>query len=116
MSTTGGTSIPSEHPIRPRLVVELLSVPREFFWLGSLWFVLGVLIDFVPGSEQGWFTIAAVLTAFGVFVPQRRYRIAALLLVLLATAGVVAGHKRGIEYRQFLERRRVATPSLLRAP
>ena len=114
--STASTSIPSEHLFRRRLVAELLSVPRAFFWLGVLWFVLGVLIDFVPGGEQSWFTIAAVLTPFGFFVPQRRYRIAALVFVVLSTFAAFNGHKRGIEYHQFLERRRAATPSPLQQP
>jgi hydrogenase/urease accessory protein HupE len=111
--SANGPSIPSEsggHPFRRRLVAELLSVPRAFFWLGVLWFALGILIDFYPGGEQGWFTIATVLVAFGVFVPQRRYRIAALVLAGLSTLAAFEGHKRGIEYRQFLERRKGATP------
>jgi len=109
MSNTS-TSISSEHPFRRRLAAELVSVPRAFFWLGVLWFVLGTFITFVPGGEQGWFTIAGVLTAFGFFVPQRRYRIAAFVFVALSTFAAFAGHKRGIEYRQYLEHRRAATP------
>jgi|GEM_PF-2470080 len=109
MSTTS-TSIPSEHPFRRRLVAKLVSVPRAFFWLGVLWFVLGTFITFVPGGEQGWFIIAGVLTAFGFCVPQRRYRIAALIFVALSTFFSFEGHKRGIEHRQHLELRRAATP------
>jgi hypothetical protein len=105
MSTTS-TSVPSEHPFRRRLVAELVSVPRAFFWLGVLWFVLGTFITFVPGGEQGWFTIAGVLTAFGFFISQRRYRIAALAFVTLSTLAAFDGHKRNIEYRQHLEPRR----------
>ena len=110
MSTTS-TSIPSEHPIRRRLVVELLSVPRALFWFGVLWFILGTFITFVPGGEQDWFTIAGVLTAFGFFIPQRRYRIAALVFVALSIFAAFDGHRQGIEYRQHLEHRRAATPS-----
>ena len=114
--STNSMSIPSEHPFRRKLIVELRSAPRAFFWLGVLWFVLGSLITFYPGVEQGWFAIAAVLTAFGFLVPQRRYRIAALVLVVLSLLWVFTGHQRSVEYQQFLERRKAATSSPLLQP
>jgi membrane protein implicated in regulation of membrane protease activity len=86
-------------------------VPRALFWLGVLWFALGVLIDFVPGGEQSWFTIAAFITPFGFLVPRQSYRLAALAFVILSAFAAFRGHQRGNEYRQFLQGRHAATPS-----
>jgi hypothetical protein len=113
---TDRTRNPSEHPIRRRLVAELLSVPHALFWLGTMWFALGLVIDCVPGGEESWFVVAAALTAFGLLIPRWWSRFAALGLVVLSILAAFDGHKRGIEYHQFLERKRAEMPSLLSNP
>jgi hypothetical protein len=110
MSTTD-TRIPTAHPLSRRLVAGLLAVIRVIFWFGVFIFALGNVIDFIPGAEQGWFTVAAILAAFGLFVPQAWYRIGAFAVVGLAILAAFDGHKRGVEYRQLLERRPAATHS-----
>jgi hypothetical protein len=106
------TSIRTGLPLPQRLIGAFIDVSRGLFWFGVLWFGLGNFITFVPGGEQGWFRIGAVLMAFGLFVPQGRYRIAAVTLLLLSVVAQFDSHKRGIEYRKYLEQRRTAAPSL----
>lgn len=93
------------------LPTAFIDVARMLFWFGVLWFALGNFITFVPGGEQSWFGIGAVLVAFGLFVPQRRYRLAAVVLLLLSVIAQFDSHKRGIEYRKYLEQRRTTAPS-----
>ena len=82
---------------------SLLLVSRALFWFGVLWCLLGSIMTFVPGGEQSWFTIATALVAFGVLIPHRVYRIAAIALVLLTIYVAFEGRLRGIEYRRIME-------------
>lgn len=106
------TSIHTGHAIPQKVIGAFIDASRALFWFGVLWFGLGNVITFVPGSEQGWFTTAAGLVVFGLLVPRWRYRIAAAMLLLLSIFAAFDSHKRGIEYRQQLEQRRATTPSL----
>jgi len=100
---TGGRD---SHPPYRNLILML----RALFWFGVLWCIFGIVITFVPGGGEGWFTIGAVLVAFGILVPNRIYRFAAIGLVVFAAREAFDDHKRGIEYRQRLESRSTATP------
>ncbi len=88
------------------LIVRCMSRTRRLlvfpFWLGVLLTALGYVISFYPGAECGWFLIAAGLSACGIFVPQRGYRIAASLLFVVALVSAYDGYRHGVEYRQWL--------------
>jgi len=98
--------MPNENPLHRKLSATLIFISRQIFWFGVAGFVLGEIITFVPGGEQEWFTIAAILVAFGFLVPKRLYRIAALIFLVLSILAAIEGHKQGIKYRQFLETKR----------
>ena len=71
------------------------------FWLAVLLTVLGYFITFVPGAECGWFLAVAVLSAPGLFIPRRTYRVGAVLLLALSLATVYTGYRYGVVYRQW---------------
>ena len=72
------------------------------FWLGVMHALLGSIVTFVPGAECGWYIFSGVLISFGLIVPKRRYRIAAVILASLCFAGAYSGYVRGVEYRKWL--------------
>jgi hypothetical protein len=96
----------TSHPLWSRLAASLQSVCYALFYFSVLWCVLGLLITFIPGGEQSWFLTAAGLAGFGLFIPRWPFRLAALLLVGFTLFAAFDGHKRGIEYRDMMERRR----------
>jgi len=62
--------------------------------------ILGSLITFIPGAERNWFLVVAGLSIPGFFISKRSFRIAAMLLFLLALGCAYSGHRRGIEYHE----------------
>ena len=77
--------------------------------LGTLMFILGQIITFVPGAETDWFLTTAALLAFGAFSRVRIWRITVVVLTILALGAAFMGHKRGIEYKEWLSRQPHAT-------
>ncbi len=77
---------------------------RALFWIGACLFVVDNFISFVPGAEVGFFIVAAILIAFGLFIPKWFYRIAALVLIVACSLLAIDGHRRGVEYREHLDR------------
>jgi hypothetical protein len=75
------------------------------FSLGIAGFLLGISISFMPGAEQGWFTITGLLLAAGLFLPHWSYRLLAIVLLFFCVHGAISGHRRGIEYRHYREQR-----------
>jgi hypothetical protein len=73
---------------------KLLWLP---FWLGVLLTALGYAVD-LPLARLGCFLLAAGLSAGGVFVPQRGYRIAAALLFIVALASAYIVYRHGQKY------------------
>ncbi len=73
------------------------------FWAGCVLFALGQVISFYPGAERGWFVLAGLLCMSGLLIRGKTYRIASIILVCLSTVVAVAGHRRGIDYRKWLE-------------
>ena len=67
---------------------------------------MGCVMTFVPGAECGWFLMVAVLSLAGLFIPRTFYRIAAVLLLLLALGAAYHGHQHGAQYRQWLSTHR----------
>jgi hypothetical protein len=85
-------------------------IAKIFFFLGIIWGVLGCLIDFVPGAECEWFLETAFFIAIGLLIPQRMYRVFALILLALALFAADKGHKRGMEYQHRLSEHPIAAP------
>ena len=78
----------------------VVPVAQVAFWFGAILFVLGSFISFYPGAETNWFVISASLTAFGLLVPSRRYRVPSILIVGVCLYWAYFGYHRGIEYRE----------------
>ena len=77
---------------------------RGLFWLGGCLFVIGNFITFVPGADEPFFIVTAILTAFGLLVPKWFYRIAAVILLVASSLMAYEVHRRGVEYREDYER------------
>ena len=73
------------------------------FWAGCALFALGQVISFYPGAERGWFILAGLLCMSGLLIRGKAYRIVAVILVCLSAFFAVAGHRRGVDYRHWLE-------------
>ena len=78
---------------------KVLCIP---FGLAVLFMLLGCFIDFVPGAGCEWFLVVAILSVSGFFIPKRIYRVAALLLLMLALTSAYIGYRHGVEYRHWL--------------
>ena len=85
---------------------KLLCIP---FWLAVLLALLGCIITFFPGAECAWFSVVAVLSLFGLFIPKIFYRGAATLLLILSIIAAVHGYRRGMKYFDSATTHRVAT-------
>jgi len=77
--------------------------------MGTLMFVLGQFITFIPGAETSWFLTTAALLAFGALSRMRIWRITVVVLAILALGSAFMGHRRGIEYKEWLSRQPNAT-------
>lgn len=73
------------------------------FWAGCVLFALGQVISFYPGAERGWFILSGLLGMSGLLIRGKAYRIAAIILVGLSAVLAVAGHQRGVDYRNWME-------------
>jgi hypothetical protein len=63
----------------------------------------------VPGEECEWFLETAFFIAIGLLIPQRMYRVFALILLALALFAADQGHKHGVEYQRWLSEHTAAT-------
>ncbi len=77
--------------------------------LGTLMFVLGQFITFIPGAETSWFLTTAALLAFGALSRMRIWRLTVVVLAILALGSAFMGHRSGIEYKERLSRQPHAT-------
>ena len=73
------------------------------FWAGCVLFALGQVISFYPGAERGWFILAGLLCMSGLLIRGKVYRIAAIILVCLSAVLAIAGHRRGVDYKNWME-------------
>ena len=77
--------------------------------MGTLMFVLGQFITFVPGAETSWFLTTAALLAFGALSRVRIWSRTVVVLAIVALGSAFMGHRRGIEYKEWLSRQPHAT-------
>ena len=68
------------------------------FWLGVLLTGLGYVFSGLPEPQLACFLLAAGLSAGGVFVLQRGYRIAASLLVIVALVSAYMAYRHSVKY------------------
>src|SRR5437870_4678751 len=95
-------SASSQPGSRPRFMALLFWFAELTFSFGIFLYVLGAIITFVPGAEQGWFTVAGVFVCTGIFVPRWYIRVAALVFAVFCASAAFKGHQSGIEYRQYI--------------
>ena len=88
---------------------------KATFWLGVMIAVVGQPMTFVPGGEKEWFGLAGTLVLAGLFVPSRRYRVAAVLLCFVLLTQAINGHYRGVEYQRRIRERRAGIRSVKRS-
>lgn len=62
-------------------VRKLLYFP---FWAGIVLEAVGCVMDWVPGAEAGWFLAVAALSSAGLFIPKTTYRVAGVLVFVIA--------------------------------
>jgi hypothetical protein len=61
--------------------------------------VLGSVITWIPGADAGWYAMTAVIALGGVLAPERRWKLAACLVVGGLLGCAVYEYDRGVKYR-----------------
>ena len=84
-------------PVRPSLLLSLA--------MGVFLMWLGTVVGFVPGAERVWYAFAGVFLLAGLFIPRRDFRAATIVLIAICVVAAIAGHRRGLEYREKLQQR-----------
>ncbi len=75
------------------------------FIVGIFLLVLVSLTTFVPGAEKGAYSFLVIVFLVPIFLSQRKIlRVISLVLCIVSVAGSIQGHKRGIEYEEFIQR------------
>jgi len=88
--------------IFPSNRTELFQFFRMLFVFGIILFLLGVVIDFVPGSEEDWFIVCALFLAFGMFSFSKIQMTAASLLVAFAIYQITRNAALSQNHRKLL--------------
>lgn len=73
---------------------------RLAFACGVIMCLMGMVVSFVPGSEQGWFTVAGLLVSAGILLPHWQVRAAAIVIAIFCAYAAFEGHRRGDKYRE----------------
>ncbi len=88
-----------------KIIAGLQVLAGALFYLGIGMFLFGQAATFVPGAEEGYFITAAVLLAFGLFIP-RWHCVLAVLFLIACGFEIREGHREGLRYRQRVEEAR----------
>lgn len=78
--------------------------------------LMGLVVSFVPGTEAGYFGIAAAASLAGLASSRRRLRIVAVVLALALAVLSWEGYVKGVRHRARLRERRQMNPSLRSTP
>jgi hypothetical protein len=78
------------------------AVARGGIGLALLLGGLGMFITFYPGSAAHWFGVTAALAVIGLLSPNRRDRVAALLLVAASLWMAWLGYQEGVRYQEWM--------------
>jgi hypothetical protein len=89
-----------------------MQVARAGIGFAAVLGLLGSVITFVPGTEAGWFGVAAAAALAGLLSPTRRLRVVAVVLAVALAGLAWDGYVRGRQYRECLRQR----PGLPGAP
>jgi hypothetical protein len=99
-------------PSRTWLTTAQMQIARAGVGVAAVFGLLGLVIDFYPGAELGWFAVAAALALAGLLSPSRRLRLVAVVLAVLLSGFAWGGYARGRRYREWLSRH----PDLIASP
>ena len=97
---SSGTSFPRR--LRPVL--------RFVFGSGVVLLLVGQIITFYPGAEEGFYTITGCLLLAGLVLPGWPYRVVSVVLIAYCIWGAVEGQRRGIKYQSFLKQKGLSRP------
>jgi len=76
------------------------------FCVAGAMFALGMVITFYPGAEKSFYIFLCLLLIVSMILsPNKIIKIISVILLIISVFGAYNGHKRGVEYRQFLENR-----------
>jgi hypothetical protein len=89
-----------------------MQAARAGVGLAAVLSLLGSMITFAPGTEVGWFGVAAAAALAGLLSPTRRLRVVAVVLAVALAGLAWDGYVRGRQYREWLRQR----PELPGAP
>jgi hypothetical protein len=89
-----------------------MPVARAGVGVAAVLGLLGSVITFVPGTELGWFGVAAAAALAGLLSPTRRLQVVAVILAVALAGLAWDGYVRGRQYRELLRQR----PGLSGAP
>jgi hypothetical protein len=89
-----------------------MQVARAGVGLAAVLGLLGSVMTFVPGTEVGWFGVAAAAALAGLLSPTRWLRVVAVVLAVSLAGLAWDGYARGRQYREWLRQR----PGLPGAP
>jgi hypothetical protein len=89
-----------------------MHVARAGVGLAAVLGLLGSVMTFVPGTEVGWFGVAAAAALAGLISPTRWLRVVAVVLAVALAGLAWDGYVRGRQYREWLRQR----PGLPGAP
>jgi hypothetical protein len=81
---------------------ERRRLSRLLFICAFGFFVLGFVIGFYPGSEQGYFIFVACLFLVPMLIPRGGYQVIAASFLFISLLLALYGHWRGVQYRTWL--------------
>lgn len=96
-------------PAREWFVTLRVPVVRAGVGFASLLGLLGSVMTFVPGSQAGWFGVAAAGALTGMLSPTRWMRVLAVALAVCLAGLSWDGYLQGRRYRE-LQRHRAEIP------
>ncbi len=74
------------------------------FWIGVILAIFGSLAAMhPPGAESAYFALTSIFVGAGLFTNNRKYKIAALIILVFCVVIMFGGYKRGIEYQEWLQ-------------
>ncbi len=106
VSTQESGGLPKE-PISLAIITPFAKLS---FWFGLAFAFLGSLVSFGPGDQYIWFVPNGLLFAMGLLIPNRGYRIAAIVLSVLCFLYAYSGHQNGIQNQQWLHSQPIVEP------
>lgn len=79
-------------------------ISNIIFIFSIILLILYQFTTFVPGAEKNFYIFLCVLLTIPIVLSDKKIiKIITLILLIISIIGVYGGHKRGVEYKEFLE-------------